>query len=160
MNFIQEITEKYNGEYIEFDKREFHTPAGKYVTQLQKGIIKIDRIKFSISHNKSIGVNFNHGGVNDIINDQIHIFLHLKTNEKKLNIVAEGTIDLSSTKKSFVDVLNIYTDGTVDINFKTLQSDVTNLNLSGVGEVILNSTSEPKINSNDMYEVVNLHKKQ
>lgn len=86
MNIIQKIVEKYSGEYIEFDEKVFHTPEGKYVTQLQEGKVTIGKRKFAISQNKSIGINFNVGKSDSLFNEPMHLFLYLDKNERKLNI--------------------------------------------------------------------------
>ena len=91
MNFIQEIVTIYNGEYKELDKREFHTPQGKYTTQFQIGIITIDTLKFRISQNKSIGINFNNMSADKNFNEPIRMFLYLNKEEKILNIYPKNT---------------------------------------------------------------------
>ncbi|WP_040253229.1 hypothetical protein [Psychroserpens mesophilus] len=52
MSIIQEITEKYNGEYSENPTASFNSPAGKYSYQPKKGIINIDGSKISINLNE------------------------------------------------------------------------------------------------------------
>jgi len=105
MNFIQEIVRKYKGEYTELDKREFHTPEGKYATQFQEGIIIVDEIKFSISQNKSVGINFNSVAANEIYNEPIRIFLHLEKDEKTLYIYPKNIV-----QKAFYYIKNGETD--------------------------------------------------
>lgn len=78
--------------------------------------------------------------------------------EQDLDIALTGTIDILASENSFVENLNIKTNGTVDINFKKLKSRNTKLDLSGVGEVFLNSISKPNTNIDGIYEIKNIYK--
>jgi hypothetical protein len=75
-------------------------------------------------------------------------------NENRLDIIASGAIDISSNR-SFVKEISIYADGTVGIGFEKLVSETSSLKLFGVGEVVINSATEPEMRIDGVYEVEN-----
>lgn len=55
MNIIQELIEKYNGEYSEESTINVNSPIGKYVYKPKSGIIELDGTKISINLNEVAG---------------------------------------------------------------------------------------------------------
>jgi len=100
MYLIQEIIEKYNGEYFEYKKREILTPSGKYATQFIKGNIEIDGTKISINKVENVGVNFNIPGANKIFHEPYKIFLYLNKDVK-----AQLSIYPKSKLKKILDLI-------------------------------------------------------
>ncbi|MFT6843868.1 MAG: sulfite reductase alpha subunit-like flavoprotein [Flavobacteriales bacterium] len=94
MNVIQKIVQQYNGEYIEFPKKEMHTHAGKHGIQPQLGKFEIEGRKFSISKNENIGVSFNGNGINKAFFEPYKIFLYLdKKYYDSINIYPKNNLN-------------------------------------------------------------------
>ncbi len=55
MNSIQELTEKYKGEYSEEYPKSVNSPIGKYMCQPKSGVIEVDGTKISITLNEVSG---------------------------------------------------------------------------------------------------------
>jgi len=132
-NIIDEINISFaNNELIVSTDKSFKTKSDL------KLYIYIDKIK-SIRVNGAMDLNFK------------------SLNEKSLDIIANGTIDISATNKSFVDRLSVVTNGAVDVDFKNLKSKTTKLNLSGVGDVVITSLRKPEISAKDSHDILNLY---
>lgn len=58
MSIIQELTEKYNGNYSEEPNSSFNSPTGKYSYQPKSGIINIAGTKISINLNEVGGAMY------------------------------------------------------------------------------------------------------
>ncbi len=55
MNFIQQLVEKYNGDYSQELTKTFHSPMGTLTYQPKEGIIVVDGTKIKISLNEAGG---------------------------------------------------------------------------------------------------------
>ena len=79
MDFIEQLTKKYNGTYSEGSTKSFNSPIGKYIYQPKNGVFEVDGTKISINLNKV-------GGAMPVA-EPFRITLHLdKTYKTKLTI--------------------------------------------------------------------------
>ena len=120
--------------------------------------------ELTISTDKSFKTNSKftlHIHTNKITNLRVDGSMDVELNnldENSLYIRADGVIDISSKVSSSISKLSISTDGAVDINFKNLKSEYTVLNLSGIGDIVLNSGNKPEIIGDGIHDVVNVYK--